>query len=73
MACMVDMQEPARCLAFNTGALRPGFPVCHAFSPAKDGVDTLIGLNDGSGAQPGVHCGVVILHEHCMFQAYNAA
>mmetsp|Transcript_15945 Transcript_15945/g.34445 ORF Transcript_15945/g.34445 Transcript_15945/m.34445 type:complete len:454 (-) Transcript_15945:734-2095(-) len=41
-------KEPTRSLLFNANPTRGGFPTCHAFAPARDGVDLVVGLGDGS-------------------------
>eukprot|EP00798_Chlamydomonas_sp_ICE-L_P024182 gene24182-9772_t len=43
-------KDPARALGFNVSSSRTGFPSCHTFMPAKDGVDLLVGLGDGQVA-----------------------
>ena len=51
-------QEPVRTLVLNSSAAgsRNAYPNCHDYAPAKDGVDTLVGLGDGQGEHSVSHC-----------------
>ncbi|GFR41197.1 hypothetical protein Agub_g1867 [Astrephomene gubernaculifera] len=41
-------KEPYKSLVFNNSPVRTGYPTCHAFLSARDGVDLLVGLGDGT-------------------------
>ncbi|KAG2495709.1 hypothetical protein HYH03_006309 [Edaphochlamys debaryana] len=41
-------KDPSKALLFNSSPVRTGYPTCHAYAPARDGLDLLVGLGDGS-------------------------
>jgi len=43
----VLLQDPMVSLIFNPSAVRDGHPCCHAYWPAKDGVDLVVGIANG--------------------------
>jgi hypothetical protein len=43
-------QDPLKSLVFNPTTVRDGNPCAHAFAPASDGYDLLVGIANGEGA-----------------------
>eukprot|EP00879_Flechtneria_rotunda_P012445 GHRR01012996.1.p1 GENE.GHRR01012996.1~~GHRR01012996.1.p1 ORF type:complete len:155 (+),score=22.57 GHRR01012996.1:604-1068(+) len=45
------LQDPLCSLIFNPIAVRDGYPCCHAYCPARDGLDLAVGIANGEGGQ----------------------